>query len=135
MKASATFSPTKWDEQPYSDMASPMRMTRASVQFTFKGQFEGIGHTEYVMFYKKYDEEDPHAATANYVGLTRYEGKLNGKTGGFVTEDRGTFEEGAANTVSTILQGSGTQELKGISGNARVTATQKTAEFLLEYNL
>ncbi len=135
MKAAATFAPTKWDEKPYGEMPSPMRMTRASVQYAFNGQFEGTAHTEYVLFYSMYDEKDPHAATAAYVGLTRYEGKLDGKTGGFIPEDRGTFEGGVASHVCAILPGSGLGDLRGIGGKAKVTASHKSAEFLLEYNL
>jgi len=110
-------------------------MTKASVEFAFKGEFEGQAQTEYVMFYREYDEKDPHKAAATYVGLTMYKGMLNGKTGSFVTEDRGTFEGGSANSVLTIITGSGTGDLKGITGTGTGIATQKTSRFELEYSL
>jgi hypothetical protein len=110
-------------------------MTKASVEFSFKGGFEGKAQTEFVMYYREYDQSDPHKASATYVGLTKYTGSLNGKTGSFVTEDRGTFAAGTASSVSTILPGSGTGDLKGISGKARAVATHSSSEFELEYSL
>ena len=135
MKVTASFIPATWDEKPYGELPQPMKLTRASIEFAFKGGFDGKGLTEYVMFYKEYDGKDPHRSIATYVGLTRYDGTLNGKSGSFVTEDRGTFEGGEAKSVSTILPGSGTGDLKTISGIATSTSTQKTSEFVLEYNL
>ena len=135
MSLTATFMPARWDEKPYCELPQPMRMTKASIEFTFAGQFEGKAQTEYIMFYKEFDSKDPHRSTATYVGITRYSGTLNGKSGTFVTEDRGTFEGGEARTVSTILDGSGTGDLKGIKGTTVGTSTQKTSEFTLDCTL
>ena len=135
MTATATYVPVTWDEKPYGQLPPPTRMTKATVEFSFKGQFEGKAFTEYLMFYQEYDVKDPHRATATFVGLTRYAGTLNGKPGSFITEDHGTFEGGVARSTSEILSGSGTEELGGIRGTATGTATQKTTEFHLDYSL
>ncbi len=135
MKASATFLQTKWDEKPYDDLPKPTRMTKASVEFSFKGQMEGQGHTEFIMFYKEYDERDPHKATAVYVGLTRFTGCVNGKSGSFVMEERGTFEGGAAKSTTTIISGSGTGDLKDVAGSGYGISTQTSSELSLEYAL
>ncbi len=135
MRATATYSPTKWDEKPYGQSLPPMRMTKASVEYEFKGQFEGRGQTEYVMFYKAYDEKDPHKSNALYVGLTQLKGTLNGNSGSFVVEERGTFEGGTASSIITIVPGSGTEQLKGITGSGKGSATQKSTHFELNYAL
>ncbi len=135
MKATATFSPTTWDEKPYGDLPKPARMTKASVEFLFKGQMEGQGHTEFVMFYREYDEKDPHKSLAVYVGMTRFTGTVNGKAGSFVLEERGTFEGGAAKSTSTIVSGSGTGDLSDIAGSGYGISTQKSSELSLEYAL
>ncbi len=135
MKATAIFLPTTWDEKPYGDFPRPTRMTKASVDFSFKGQLEGQGHTEFIMFYQKYDEKNPHGSSAVYVGLTHFAGSVNGKSGSFVLEERGTFEEGAAKTTSTIVAGSGTGDLKEIAGSGYGISTQMTSELTLEYAL
>lgn len=134
MKATATYSPTKWDERPY-EQSSTTKLTKASVEFAFHGQMEGHGLVEYLMFYSSYDDHDPHKAAARYVGLIRFKGELNGKTGSFVLEDRGTFEAGAANSILTIIPGSGTDELRGITGAGTYTATQKSSRCDLTYEL
>ncbi len=135
MNITASCSPTKWDEHPYEKIPPTMRMTKASVQFSYKGHMEGIGQTEYTMFYQHYDESDPHKATASYVGLTRFKGTLSGKSGSFVMEDRGTFAGGVATTTSTIVPGSGTDQLKGIAGAGTATATPQGVQFELQYTL
>jgi hypothetical protein len=135
MKAIASTSPTKWDEKPYNDLPSPMRMTKASVDFAFKGQLEGSGQTEFLMFYSHYDEKDVHKSTAFYIGLTRFTGTLNGKSGSLVLEERGSFGAGTASSTSTIVAGSGTEQLRGITGTAKSTATQTGSLFELEYQL
>ena len=135
MKATATFSPTKWDEKPYGTLPKPTRMTKASVEFSFKGEMEGQAQTEFVMFYKEYDEKDPHGSSAVYVGLTRFTGIVGGKAGSFVMEERGTFERGAAKSTSTIVAGSGTGELRDIAGSGYGISSQKTSEFNLEFAL
>lgn len=134
MKATATYSPTKWDEKPY-EQSPTTKLTKASVEFAFTGQMEGQGLVEYLMFYKAFDESDPHKTTATYVGLIRFKGRLNGKTGSFVLEDRGMFEGGAANSILTIIPGSGTDDLRGITGSGTYTATQKSSRCDLTYEL
>lgn len=135
MKATATYSPTKWDEKPYEQISSTMKLTRASVEFSFNGQMEGHGLVEYLMFYRFFDERDPHNASANYVGLIRFKGKLNGKEGSFTMEDRGAFEKAQAQSTLMIIPGSGTEELKGIVGTGTYVATSKSCRCELNYEL
>ena len=112
-----------------------MKITKATITFAFKGQIEGTASVEYLMFYKDYDEKDPHKSTANYVGLIRLQGKLNAKVGSFVMEDKGTFEAGTARSSLTIVPGSGTGELKGITGKGTSVATPKDCNCELDYEL
>ncbi len=135
MKATATYSPTKWDEKPYNELLPPMRMTKASVEFAFKGQLEGHGQTEFLMFYSEFDEKDVHKSTAFYIGLTRFTGTLVGKSGSFVLEERGSFGAGTASSTAMIVAGSGTEQLRGITGSAKSTATQTGSQFELDYQL
>ena len=135
MNAKASCSPTKWDEKPYDQISPASRMTKATVEFAFKGDLEGTAFVEYLMFYESYDEKDPHAANAAYVGLMRFKGSVNGKKGSFVAEERGTFKGGMASSSLTLLRGSGTEELSGISGAATGSATQQGAAYEFDYKL
>jgi hypothetical protein len=135
MKATATFKPTKWDEKAYEQITPTQKMTKASVAMSFSGELDGEASVEWLMYYKYSDEQDQHNSSAIYTGLTRFTGKLNGKSGSFVMEEHGTFIAGAANSVLTILEGSGTDQLAGISGNAKSQAKADGASFELEYEL
>ena len=135
MNAKASCSPTKWDEKPYEQISAASRMTKATVEFAFKGDMDGTAFVEYLMFYELYDEKDPHAATATYVGLVRFKGSVSGKKGSFVAEERGTFKGGAASSALTILAGSGTEELGGISGTGTGSAVQQGAAYEFDYKL
>jgi len=118
MKISATFMPKKWDETTYAQDAPRTKLTRTLAEFAYSGQLQGEGAVEYLMFYSSYDDQDPHKATAEYVGLIRFAGSLHGKSGTFILEDRGAFAATTAKSSLRILPGSGTGELAGISRRA-----------------
>src|ERR1700677_2249161 len=116
MKATGTFTPTKWDEKTLDQISSEKKITKASVELSFgdAGEIAGKAAVEWLMFYRHSDEKDQHNSSATFVGLIRFDGKLNGKSGSFAMEDRGTFHNGALNAALAILPGSGTGELSGI---------------------
>ena len=68
------------------------------------------------MFYSHFDAQDQHKAAAEYVGLMRFNGAVGGKSGSFVMQDTGSFEQGTASSALRIVEHSGTGELKGIKG-------------------
>jgi ribulose-5-phosphate 4-epimerase/fuculose-1-phosphate aldolase len=135
MKAVASFAPTKWDEKTYEHVSARMKMTKASIAFAYTGQIEGKASVEYLMFYVDFDEKDPHKATANYVGLILFQGKLNGKSGSFAMEDHGAFKADTARSVLTIIPGSGTGELEGITGRGNSVATPEKCDCELDYDV
>ena len=135
MLAKSTYTVKKWDEKPYEEISSSMKMTKASVEFEMSGDLTGKASVEYLMFYKHFDEKDQHKANAVYAGLIRFTGSVNGKSGGFVMQDNGTFEGGTAKSTLQIISGSGTEELNGISGNGNYIANQDGFNLELDYDL
>jgi hypothetical protein len=113
--ASATFTLDGWDEAPYEDLAEGRKLTRASVKQTFSGDIAGDGAVEWLMAYRP-DE------TADYVGLQRITGTLGGKAGTFVLSTAGSFDGQTASGTWTVLVGSGTDELAGLTGTGTFTA-------------
>src|SRR5207247_3642546 len=107
MKANATYSVKKWEEATNRQISSEMKLTKASVIYEFTGDLQGIASVEYLMFYRCFDPNDQHKASASYVGLLHFEGTLSGKSGSFVFEDNGSFEGGSANSSLRIIEGSG----------------------------
>jgi hypothetical protein len=107
--ASARFAIKSWDEKPYSEGQNQPRLTRASVVKTFTGDIEGEGQVEYVMMYRS-------DGSATFVGLERIAGRIGGKTGTFVLQRIGVFENGQAKESYSVIPGSGTGELQGLRG-------------------
>ena len=135
MKTKGTYTVKKWEELTYQQIAPEMKMTKASVEYTFSGEIEGKASVEYLMFYRHFDPNDQHKASAAYVALLRFEGSLSGRSGSFVMIDNGTFEGGTANSDLQIAEGSGTGTLQGISGTGLYRANQDGFHFQLDYEL
>jgi hypothetical protein len=137
MKATGTFTPTKWDEKTLDQISADRKLTQASVALNFGngGEIAGSASVEWLMFYRHADEKDQHNSVATYLGLMRFEGTLDGKTGSFVMEDRGSFDSGALNAALALLAGSGTGALEGITGKANYTTSSTGIIFEIEYEL
>jgi hypothetical protein len=135
MKLSGSYTPTKWDEKPYDVIEDGMKATKVSAEFSFAGGLEGAASVEYLMFYKEFDPANPHKATAQYVGLIRFIGTLNGKPGSFAMTDNGAYEAGAAISKISIVPGSGTGELSKITGSGTYRADQSGCSWELEVSL
>ena len=109
-QATSTFKIDGWDEQPYAD-----KLTRAQVKATYSGDIEGQGETEWLMCYR----EDK---TADFVGFQRIVGRIGDRSGSFVFESTGAFDGKEAAGPITIVQGSGTGDLAGITGSGTFSA-------------
>ena len=108
--ANARFAIESWDEKPYSEGQDLPRLTRASVRKAFSGDIEGEGQVEYLMMYRT-------DGSAAFVGLERVVGRIGGKTGTFVLQRIGVFEDGQAKESYSIVPGSATGELQGLRGD------------------
>lgn len=134
MKAKATYSVKKWDEADYRQISPEMKMTKASVLYELTGDLQGIASVEYLMFYRRFDPNDQHKASASYVGLIHFDGTLMGKSGSFVFEDNGAFDAGSANSTLRIAEGSGTGALKGIYGTGIYHANKAGFHLEVDYH-
>lgn len=104
----ATFEVTSWDEQPFDEAVGVAKLTEALVEKTYTGAIEGTSVTKWLMAY------DPDQ-TATFVGIERIKGSVDGRHGSLVLQHVGQFEGGAATATLTVV--SGTNELKGVSGD------------------
>jgi hypothetical protein len=135
MRLYGTYTPIKWDEEAIEVIEDRMQLTRVSAKFMFEGDIEGSAKVEYLMFYSSFDPDDMHKSQAQYVGQIRIEGKLKGKMGSFVANDSGTFADGVANSELSIIAGSGTGELRSISGVGEYAAEQESCTWEMEVAL
>src|SRR5437762_13517033 len=105
--ANARFAITSWDEKPYSEGHDLPKLTRARVTKTYTGDIEGEGHVEYLMMYRS-------DGSATFVGLEQVVGQIGGKTGTFVLQRTGVFEDGQAKESYSVIPGSATGDLHGL---------------------
>ena len=107
--AHARFAIQSWDEKPYSEAKNQPKLTRASVTKTYTGDIEGDGRVEYLMMYRG-------DGSATFVGLERVVGRIGDRTGTFVLQRTGVFEDGQAKESYSVIPGSGTGDLEGLQG-------------------
>ena len=123
-KATGSFTIKSWDEQPFAELEGAPKLTQARVTTTYTGDLDGEGTSTLVMAYD--------GADASYAGYERVVGSLGGRSGSFVLRLAGGFEQGAARTDWTVVEGSGTGELAGLLGEGGYVAKQGEPEVAYE---
>jgi len=113
MEITAHFSIMKWQEENFSQLEGAGKLTCASVAYQYQGPLEGSSEVKYIMAY----DNDGRAV---YQGFERVIGTLEGRSGSFVLQHHGVFEAGKIDQQSVILENSGSGDLTGISGSARL---------------
>jgi hypothetical protein len=108
-QAKATFGIKSWDEKTYNEIEGAPKLTRVSATKSYQGDIEGEGKVEYLMMYRS-------AGSASFMGLERVTGRIGGRSGSFVLQHTGTFEEGVAKVKLSVVPGSGTGDLRGMKG-------------------
>lgn len=127
--ANARFAIKTWDEKPYSEAPDEPKLTRASVTKTYTGDIEGDAQVEYLMMYRP-------DGSATFVGLERFTGRISGKRGSFVLHRTGVFEDGQAKESYSVISGSGTGDLNGLSGDGSTSVGHGMEHpFSLNYDL
>jgi Protein of unknown function (DUF3224) len=127
VNASSPFTNDRYDEEPYSE-SEGSEFSRVHISRTFSGDLEGASTAELLIAKSE--------GGGGYVGHDRITGSLAGKSGGFVFQHTGLMgPEGVTNT-GTIVPGSGTGELDGITGDGTMLADEDGNHSLtLEYEL
>jgi len=77
----------------------------------------------------------PVSGSAGYVAIERVTGSLHGRTGGFVFQHSGTSDRGAQLLSITVVPGSGTGALEGLSGTFRLEIVDGQHHYEFEYAL
>jgi hypothetical protein len=117
------FTVTSWDEETYSEREGDRKLTRAAVTQDLDGDVTGKGQVEWLMSYA----ED---GTAHFVGLQVFEGVIDGREGTAVLETVGDFDGKEASWNGKVVDGSGTGEWAGLSGEGQFRAPHgNTATF------
>ena len=129
MRTSATFQIKSWEEEPFGEQADGPRLTRAHIQKTFHGDLTGTGELVYVMMHFE-------NGLATFEGLEKIVGNLGGRSGSFVLQHSGSYDGEIASGRYSVVRGSGTNALTGLSGTGGFAAGDAAEhEMTLEYDL
>lgn len=127
--ATGTFEITGWDENRYQELDGGGGLAQAEVTQKFTGDIEGTGSVRWLMCYRP-------DKTADWVGLQLVNGQVGGRQGSFVLRSAGVFDGAKAEGDWTVVAGSGTGELEGLSGTGRIEAPMGSqATYTLDYPL
>jgi Protein of unknown function (DUF3224) len=116
VNASAPFTNDRYDEEPYGE-GEGVELSRVHISRTFSGDLEGSSTAEILIAKSE--------GGGAYSGHDLITGTLDGKAGGFVIQHGGIMgPEGVTNT-GTIVPGTGSGELEGITGEATLLADEE----------
>ena len=126
--ATGTFEITGMHEDPWGREEDQPRLTRAGGTQRFSGDIEGDGVVEWLACYVN--------GQARLVGLQRIEGRVGTNDGSFVIEATSDHDGKQSSGTWRILDGTGSGELAGISGDGTFEATGgRTVSYRLDYEL
>ncbi len=77
----------------------------------------------------------PVKGSAGYVAIERVSGTLAGRSGGFVFQHSGTMDQGAQTLSITVVPGSGTGGLEGLSGSFTIQIVDGKHSYEFAYTL
>jgi hypothetical protein len=115
MNASAPFTNDRYDEEPYGE-ADGVEVSRVHISRTLTGELEGESTAELLIAKSE--------GGGGYVGHDRISGSLGGRSGGFVFQHEGIMGPEGVSNSGTIVPGTGTGELAGITGDGTMLADE-----------
>jgi Protein of unknown function (DUF3224) len=128
-RATATFENVSETQIPYDTPTEGPTLFRATLQRRFQGDLVGESVAELLMCPSAPDQ-------VGYVGADRFVGRLGQREGSFVFQHGGAIERGVLRPFGYIVPGSGTGELRGLRGEARISVTADGAHTLtLDYDV
>ena len=127
MKATAPFTNDRYDEEPYGE-AEGAELSRVHISRTFSGELEGKSTAELMIAKSE--------GGGGYIGHDRISGTLGDRSGSFVFQHGGIMGPDGVSNTGTIVPGTGTGELAGITGEGTMLADDEGNHTLtLEYEL
>jgi len=112
-----------WDESPVEESGDGSKLTRAQVQLSDGEQGLASGSAGMLAYYRP-------DGTSSYVTVMRLSGILDGRAGSFVLRGEGTFDGTTASGRMTVVTGSGTGGLAGITGTCESVSTHADYPFM-----
>ena len=117
--------------KPVGDTATAegVSLGRMTIAKKFLGDILGTGEGQMLT------AMTPVKGSAGYVAIERVTASVHGKAGSFVLQHTGTMDEGAQQLSITVVPGSGTGELAGMTGVFHLNIVDGRHDYELEYSL
>ncbi|HET6711720.1 DUF3224 domain-containing protein [Amycolatopsis sp.] len=108
------FTAKNWEEKIVSGAEGGPRVAYAHATFAYSGVLEGESILDLLLFYAG---EGYESGGTTAPAFERFEGKVEGREGTFVLRHEYTFDAKGFASTFTVVPGSGTGELAGITGS------------------
>jgi hypothetical protein len=128
--ANASFTMNKWDETADSETEGLPKITRVFTTNTYTGDISGASSVTYTIAY-------PTADTGIFRGYEQIIGRIGNAEGSFILEHVGSWKDSAVTTSWSVVEGSGTGALQGLTGRGGYVARHEIPEtpVTLDYTL
>lgn len=120
METTGTFSTISWEEAPAPEGHVGPRVAHAHVADRWEGAISGESVADHVMFYVGSGEG---WGPGTFYGYELITGEVDGRKGSFVLLHEGSFDGTTVRAVLTVVAGSGTGDLTGLSGSGSFSST------------
>ena len=100
---------------------------RMSLDKVFSGDLQATGKGEML------SAGSPQSGSAGYVAVERVSGTLNGRSGSFTLQHKASMHCGTFSLSVTVVPGSGTGELEGLSGTMSIVIADGRHSYEFEY--
>ncbi len=115
--------------EPFSKGENEVNLGRMSIDKKFEGELSAASKGEMLSVMTQVK------GSAGYVAIEQVDGTLSGKRGSFVLQHFGTMNKGKNYLNIEVVPGSGTDELKGLSGKMNIRIEEGQHYYDLEYKI
>jgi hypothetical protein len=115
--------------KPDTQVARAANLSRLTIDKRFHGDLEGISKGEMLAL------QTETKGSAGYVALERVTGKLKGRSGSFVLQHSATMSRGDSRAEISVVPDSATGELRGLSGNMIISASDGAHSYEFDFRL
>ena len=126
--ATGTFQVIAKPLTPYNSLPAAA-VGRFSIEKEYHGDISGTGKGEML------SAGNPASGSAGYVAIEDVTATILGKKGTFALQHAGTMDKGALSLAVSVVPGSGTGELAGISGTMNIIFENGKHSYVFDYSL
>ena len=127
----ATYSVKKWARKAWGDQPAAevtgAKLFRIEMSHIYTGHIEGEAAVQYLVTQNE-------AGKGNFVALEKVTGRVGGRSGSFVLQRIGAFDNGKVKQTLVVMPGSGTGDLSGLSGQATFEGDQHQESYPITFH-